>query len=283
MAQIPQMIFYSQLPSNKPRILCRNSDGKSPKSTLFSRYLQALDFYPEVPASHPWHIFCNAHNALLNQYLNILPDWDMFQTDHPWAAFHAAARCVSGGPIYFTDEPGKHDIGLIHQMTAPTPRGNTVILRPDTVGSSMQQYVDYQEEKLLKVGTFVGTQGEGNGILGIFNINQKRISELLSLREFPGILDSKSYIVRAHTSGKVTSIMDGRSKTASMGMDLGVRGWEIMTAYPLHDLRPGSRIANLGLLGQMTGSAAVLSSWIVQDSAGKIVITTTLKALGILG
>jgi hypothetical protein len=38
MSQSPQLIFHSQLPSNKPRTLLRNSD----------------DFFPEVPASHPW-------------------------------------------------------------------------------------------------------------------------------------------------------------------------------------------------------------------------------------
>lgn len=38
MSQAPPIIFHSQLPSNKPRILLRNSD----------------DFFPDVPASHPW-------------------------------------------------------------------------------------------------------------------------------------------------------------------------------------------------------------------------------------
>lgn len=38
MSQAPPIMFHSQLPSNKPRILLRNSD----------------DFFPDVPASHPW-------------------------------------------------------------------------------------------------------------------------------------------------------------------------------------------------------------------------------------
>lgn len=58
MSQTPQMLFHSQLPRNKPRLLVRNSD----------------DFFPDIDASHPWHIFCNAHNALLTQHLNVLPD-----------------------------------------------------------------------------------------------------------------------------------------------------------------------------------------------------------------
>jgi hypothetical protein len=132
------MIFRSQLPTNKPRMLVRNSD----------------DFFPDVEASHPWHIFCNAHNSLLTQHLNVLPDWDMFQTAHPWAGFHAAARCLSGGPIYITDPPGEHNIDLIRQMTAKTPRGNTVILRTSRSGKTSQAYVGYDEPKLLKIETY---------------------------------------------------------------------------------------------------------------------------------
>jgi hypothetical protein len=78
------------------------------------------DFFPDSPSSHTWHLFCNAHNALLTQYLNLLPDWHMLQTAGPFPGMHAVAQCLSGGPIYVTDVPGQHDKGLIDQMTAPT-------------------------------------------------------------------------------------------------------------------------------------------------------------------
>ena len=109
-------------------------------------------------ASHPWHIWTNAHNTLFTQHLNILPDWDMFQTVHEYSGFHAAARCVSGGPIYITDVPGQHDIELIKQMTGLTPRGKTVIFRPSVLGKSIDQYVGYDDNSLLKVGAYHGTQ-----------------------------------------------------------------------------------------------------------------------------
>jgi hypothetical protein len=140
MSQTPQILFHSQLPTSKPAILVRNSD----------------DFFPEIPSSHPWHVWTNAHNSLFTQHLNIIPDWDMFQTVHDYSGFHAAARCVSGGPIYITDVPGHHDIDLINQMTGQTPRGKTVIFRPDVVGKSLDQYVGYNDEVLLKVGTYHG-------------------------------------------------------------------------------------------------------------------------------
>ncbi len=155
MSQIPQILFHSLLPSNKPRILLRNSD----------------DFFPEVPASHPWHIFCNAHNSVFTQYLNIVPDWDMFQTAHDYASFHAAGRCVSGGPIYITDVPGQHDIDLINQMTGKTPRGDTVILRAQTIGKSTSAYNSYEDPVLLKVNTYVGMAHSGVSILGVFNVS----------------------------------------------------------------------------------------------------------------
>lgn len=140
MSQNPQNLFYAQLPRNRPAILVRNSD----------------DFFPSIPASHPWHVWTNAHNTLLTQHLNVLPDWDMFQTVHDYSGFHAAARCVSGGPIYITDVPGQHDIDLIRQMSGLTPRGKTVIFRPSVLGKSIDQYVGYHDNSLLKVGAYHG-------------------------------------------------------------------------------------------------------------------------------
>jgi hypothetical protein len=81
---------------------------------------------------------------------------DRFQTVHDYSGFHAAARCVSGGPIYITDVPGKHDFNLISQMTGPTPRGKTVILRTSVVGKSLDQYNGYDDDNLLLVGTYNG-------------------------------------------------------------------------------------------------------------------------------
>ena len=140
MSQIPQTLFYSQMPTNRAPILVRNSD----------------DFFPDVPSSHTWHVWTNAHNSLFTQYLNVLPDWDMFQTVHDYSGFHAAARCVSGGPIYITDAPGEHDMNLIRQMTGQTPRGSTVIFRPSCVGKTVDPYAGYHDDCLLKIGTYHG-------------------------------------------------------------------------------------------------------------------------------
>lgn len=281
MSMTPQMIFHSQLPTNKPAIILRNSD----------------DFFPEIPASHPWHVFCNAHNALLTRYLNVVPDWDMFQTSHPYASFHAAARCVSGGPIYITDEPGKHDLDVINQMTALTVLGTTVILRPSVIGRTIDVYHDYNEGQVLRVGSYTGWAKTGSGILGLFNIHSAEASCIVSLTDFPGIKDDSDgeYVIRAHTSGKVTDRLKPLAQNALVSILLEQKGWEILTAYPTRPFTlNGSRgsstsdealthVAVFGLLGKMTGAAAVVSSDIHVVENGRLRCDVHLKALGTLG
>ncbi|KAK3048550.1 hypothetical protein LTR09_010044 [Extremus antarcticus] len=269
MSQFPQALFHSQLPQNKPRLLVRNSD----------------DFFPEVEASHAWHIFCNAHNSVLTQYLNVLPDWDMFQTSHSWASFHAAARCVSGGPIYFTDKPGEHDIKLINQMTAQTVRKKTVILRPHRVGRAMGVYNAYDAKAILKVGTFVGMQKTGTGILGCFNVSQQTLREFVRLEEFPGTEKGK-YVVGSFCSGRYSGVMSRESKHAMVVLELETRGWDILTANAVRSFtwrEENIQVAMLGLVGKMTGAAAVSGCDMYIESNGRLRIWVSLKALGTVG
>ncbi|GKZ64696.1 hypothetical protein AnigIFM50267_005767 [Aspergillus niger] len=282
MSMFPQAIFHSQLPTTKPTIPLRNSD----------------DFFPNIESSHPWHIFCNAHNALLTRYLNVVPDWDMFQTSHPYAGFHAAARCVSGGPVYITDEPGKHDVSLIDQMTAKTIHDGTVILRPSLIGRAMDIYHDYNEGHIVRVGTYTGWARTGSGILGLFNISTAEKSTITHLLDFPGIhQDSQGeYIIRAHTSGMIASDLRVPDTESSLvTVTLPPKGWEILTTYPTYtfDLKAKKRaststptetkVSVLGLIGKMTGAAAIIFSDIYVEDNGRLRFDISLKALGTLG
>ncbi|KAL7620437.1 hypothetical protein AAE478_009432 [Parahypoxylon ruwenzoriense] len=271
MSQAPQLLFYQQLPRSRPPMLVRNSD----------------DFFPDVADSHPWHIFANAYNTLLTQHLNTLPDWDMFQTDHEFAGFHAAARCISGGPIYITDVPGKHNIGLINQMTGTTTQGKTVIFRPSVVGKSIDAYTSYDEPSILKVGSYHGRAVTGTPMLGVFNTSRQSLRELIPLSRFPGVIDSTEYVVRAHRSGIVTPILRLGSPAANLVVSLDVREYDIFTAFPVNqfDSETNGRIytANLGLIGKMTGAAAITANQFELRRAGRVLLDTRLKALGVLG
>ncbi|CAG8978652.1 hypothetical protein HYALB_00011748 [Hymenoscyphus albidus] len=272
MSQTPQILFHSQLPQNTPPLLVRNSD----------------DFFPEIPTSHPWHIWTNAHNALFTQHLNVIPDWDMFQTVHDYSGFHAAARCVSGGPIYVTDVPGEHDFDLINQMTGPTIRGKTVIFRPSVVGKSLDQYNGYDDDNLLLVGTYHGAAITGTGMIGFFNVSGRPLTELVPLSKFPGVVEAQLYVVRAHSSGLISKPMQVVDPASLLQITLGIRGYDILSAYPLRGFVDEAKeettwIANLGLLGKMAGAAAVVENKLTKLENGKIVLETHLKALGVLG
>ena len=275
MSQFPQCLFHTQLPANKPRFMVRNSD----------------DFFPDIPSSHPYHIFTNAHNALFTSHLNIIPDWDMFQTYHPYSAFHAAGRCVSGGPIYITDEPGKHNLDLIAQMTAQDIEGKTIVLRPSVFGKTTNVYTAYEEERLLNVGTFVGGKG-GTSILALFNCSQRVLSEIVNLNAFPGIEPDTEYILRSHTTNEISPPLSLDDELPIINLEVDVKGYEILSAYPLSSFSPTSSItlelsnikaAVLGLLGKMTGAAAVLKTDIRIEGSNRLKIEIRLKALGVLG
>ncbi|KAI0109043.1 raffinose synthase Sip1 [Nemania sp. FL0031] len=270
MSQAPQILFRQQLSNKTQEIPVRNSD----------------DYFPDVPESHPWHIWANAHNTLFTQHLNVLPDWDMFQTSHKSAGYHAAARCISGGPIYITDVPGQHDLELINQMTGLTIHGNTVIIRPSVVGKTTDAYTGYDEDALLKVGCYHG-RAEGTPMLGVFNTRPHILTEIISLGIFPGVVPPTKYILRSHTSGKVSRVLDSKSQAACLGVTLEVGGYDIFTAYPVtqFDSETNGSIstASLGLIGKMTGAAAIEENHFEFRPEGRVLSVTRLKALGTLG
>ena len=295
MSMIPQILFHSFLPTTTPRILLRNSD----------------DFFPNVPTSHAWHVFVNAHNALFTQHLNILPDWDMFQTRHPYSGFHAASRCISGGPIYITDTPGEHDIGLVQQMTALNTQGQTIILRPNCVGKTMGVYEKYDEKSILKIGAYNGKSDVGTSMLGVFNIAESETSFILPITKFPGINalspmadereKGKAWIVRSHVSKRITLPIhpsDPIKPDSLLQGTLPIRGYDIWTAVPTHRFSSSSLsdrdstfdIAIVGLLDKFTGSCAILESCFNHSeesfheaSHHRMQIHVQLKALGVLG
>ncbi|PHH88807.1 hypothetical protein CDD83_7030 [Cordyceps sp. RAO-2017] len=272
MSQMPQALFHSQMPHNRPPLVVRNSD----------------DFFPEIPASHPWHVWTNAHNSILTRLLNVLPDWDMFQTVHDYSGFHAAARCVSGGPIYVTDVPGEHNMDLIGQMTGVTTQGRTVIFRPSDIGRSVCPYAGFDDGLLLKVGSqHHATSKHGIGILGVFNISPEPLLEIVPLSCFPDTSPSLDYVVRAHATGKLSMPTRAGQPNSLLTVSLDTRGYEILCAYPLtafaSEKHKGGWVANLGLVGKMTGCAAMSASNIHQDEKGVVSIETRLKALGVLG
>jgi hypothetical protein len=132
-----------------------------------------------------------------------------------------------------------------------------------------------------------GASHTGNPILAIFNISSRPLTELVSLSAFPGAISDIQYVVRAHTTGKVSlpNKVDGPGSLFTMS--LPVRGYEILSAFPLTRLSSKKHedvlVSNLGLLGKMAGAAAIFMNDIQQRENGRVLIDTRIKAFGILG
>ena len=122
----------------------------------------------------------------------------------------------------------------------------------------------------------------------MFNVSQRPLSELIPLSKFPGVEQAQYYIIRAHSSGLISKPLQVVDPNALLQISLGVRGYEILSAFPLRgfvDEKTSATtwVANLGLLGKMAGAAAVVDSKITKLEGGRIFLDTDIKALGILG
>lgn len=125
-------------------------------------------------------------------------------------------------------------------------------------------------------------------MIGVFNVSQRPLSELIPLSKFPGVAEAQMYIVRAHSSGLISRPMQVVDSKALLYMSLGIRGYDILSCYPLRGFYDEKKeettwIANLGLLGKMAAPAAVMSNTMNKLENGRIVVDTSIKALGVLG
>ncbi|KAI9726295.1 MAG: hypothetical protein M1828_001568 [Chrysothrix sp. TS-e1954] len=217
MSQSPRLMFRYQLTAPHPPFPTRNSD----------------DYFPNEHGAHTWHVFCNAHNALFTKYLNVVPDWDMFQTSHPWGSWHAAAQCLSGGPVTITDIPRQHDVPLIQSMTAQTPKGQSALLRPSMVGRSVHSYVGFDENCLCKITAYNGDANSGSALMGLFNCKSCPLTEIISLDDFLGV-DSGSWMVRSYRAETIGPILSAGTPTVLGAVKLLGYEWEVSLSTSSH-------------------------------------------------
>jgi hypothetical protein len=125
-------------------------------------------------------------------------------------------------------------------------------------------------------------------MIGIFNVSQRPLTELIPLSKFPGVIEAQYYIIRAHSSGLVSKPMQVVDPKSLLYISLGIRGYDILSCYPLRGFVNEKKeettwVANLGLLGKMAAAAAVVGNNMQKLENGRILIDTNIKALGVLG
>ncbi|KAL6174922.1 hypothetical protein ACLB2K_051567 [Fragaria x ananassa] len=110
------------------------------------------------------HMVHCAYNSLwMGSFIH--PDWDMFQSTHPCAAFHAASRAISGGPIYISDSVGQHDFKLLKSLVLPD--GSILRCQDYALPSRDCLFQDpvHDGKTMLKIWNL----NKYTGVLGLFN------------------------------------------------------------------------------------------------------------------
>ena len=135
--------------------------------------------------------------------------------------------------------------------------------------------------------TATGASQTGTPLLAIFNISARPLTEIIPFTCFPGADPSIEYVIRAHTTGKVSRPTKVGDPGSLITGSLPVRGYEIFCALPLTRF-PSERhgeilTSNLGLVGKMTGAAALVMNNITQLENRRVLLDTRVKAFGILG
>ena len=214
----------------------------------------SIDFFPRVPASHGHHIYANAQVGLwFGEFMQ--PDWDMFQSGHEWGAYHAASRAISGGPVYVSDAPGRHDFGLLRKLVC----SDGTVLRCDgpAVPTLDTLCVDPTvDDSLLKIWNRNGHAG----IIGVFNAKYAadgkattRLFATVKPADIPNI-SGERFACYSHVSQRLLTAY----ATEEQSLSLGPREFELYTIVPIEN-----DFAPIGLIDKFNSAASICEfSWI---------------------
>jgi raffinose synthase len=216
-------------------VVWRNSDDYYPK--------RGIDVQQD-------HIFNNSINALWTSTFS-LPDWDMFQSHGTCAEMHAAARAISGGPVYVCDSPGKQDFSILEKLVVDKSK----VLHFDTPALPSPECI-YVDGRVEAQAMKIWTRRADIGVLGVFACQHDgaEVATALSSDDIPEMSGDKFAV---YLFGKEELVVvDACEK---IELTLAPTEWEIATFSPIQN-----NVAPLGLLNKYAG-AAVLQNWFQQS------------------
>nr|XP_034590421.1 probable galactinol--sucrose galactosyltransferase 6 isoform X4 [Setaria viridis] len=231
------------------------------------------DFFPRDPASHTVHIAAVAYNSVfLGEFM--LPDWDMFHSLHPAGEYHGSARAISGGPVYVSDAPGKHDFDLLKKIVLPDGSVLRALLPGRPTKDCLFTDPARDDVSLLKIWNM----NKFTGVLGVYNcqgaawssVEKKTVSHHTGAEALTcGVKGSDVHLISEaatdpewwngdcavyrHAGGDLVVLPDG----AALPVSLKVLEQDILTVSPIKDMAPGFRFAPIGLVDMFNGGGAV--------------------------
>lgn len=202
------------------------------------------DYYPFRDEGHGRHLWWNATASLWLCEI-ALPDWDMFWSGHATGVFHAASRAISGGPIYFSDPPGKADAALLRRLALPDGR----VLRPDRPALPTADGVfrdPTADPVLLRLTNRCGPVS----VVAAFNCR-------FGGGPVAGVLAASDVHDAPANAETAYRVSDGSLRdSVSVEIELDSYGWEIVQFAP----RLGGWLIPIGLEGMLL-PAAVFGAW----------------------
>ena len=161
---------------NNEGINCSSSSNDYLFNALGSNVTRTSpDFFPNNPESHGFHILTNAHTSFWMGEI-ITPDWDMFQSGHRAGSFHAAARSISGGPVYVSEEGKDINPDILNALIV----GNGQVLRCIEPGRICKSSL-FTDTGIDKIAINIFNINSHNSIIGTFNCVSDSVSDVTSI------------------------------------------------------------------------------------------------------
>ncbi len=199
------------------------------------------DFYPNQPESHSAHIFHNAVNSMwLSQF--VWCDWDMFQTSHPYGAYHAAARAISGSPVYVSDRVDEHDFALIRSLTD----GDGRLLLCNQVAMPTADALFQNPTRDGELYKIFNTNDSG-AVVGVFAFDEAKKSAYVGPGDIPGYTQGQ-FACHCYRTGEHL-LLNAEDKVR---ISLQNREFDLITMAPVAD-----GFAVLGLTNKLNCGGAV--------------------------
>lgn len=206
------------------------------------------DFWPNKPASHGLHVFANAQNTFwLGEFVH--PDWDMFQSGHEVGMYHAAARAVSGGPVYVSDKVDGHNFDVLRKLVCT----DGSVLRARGVGRPTRDCL-FVDTTLVDTLLKVFNVNLDAGIIGVFNTRYHEAPEertTLQGTVSPGDvygLHGDDFAIFLHNAQRVIRC----ARDGQVAVSLPELQFELCTIVPID-----GGIAPIGLTDKFNSAGAV--------------------------
>ena len=194
------------------------------------------------------HVLMALYNSLYFSQM-VYPDFDMFESDNTYGAFHAAARAISGGPVYITDTPGKQKFDVLWPLIDARGR----IIRADQPALLTEDCLfQLQDNKPLKAFSFAGK----SGLMAVFNAaDADQVEGTISPSQIPG-LKGESFAVYEFYSNELSVLKKNEEKKITLTR----MGNKYFNFVPIEN-----GVALIGLVNKYNAPKTIISSNIGKD------------------